>query len=79
MFSNNFLPNLYVGFDEIQLYMDLSYTCSQKVNFSFLGSAKKLFKDYAFLLTNAERKTVSKPTDTSDSDITKEGMVFILI
>lgn len=49
------------------------------MNFSFLGSAKKLFKDYAFLLTNAERKTVSKPTDTSDSDITKEGMVFILI
>ena len=44
----------------------------------FLGSAaKKLFKDYAFLLTNADRKPVSKPLYTSDSDVTKEGIVFI--
>lgn len=44
--------------------------------FSLSGSAKKLFKDYAFLLTNADRKVavVKQQFDTSDSDAVKEGM-----
>lgn len=44
----------------------------------FTGSAK-IFKDYAFLLTNADRKIIPKSVEASDSESGKAEGTYLFI